>query len=152
MTGKVFAVVIGLLAFLFLLLMLPSIPNAVESFRTDTLSQEYNVTTTGGVSIAGIGLSNSLWNNDVAYVTGFSSNSSTDSVIADNYTASGRTLNLTGLTAGTTRLLEVSYRTAGLVDNTGADTGITFLPGIAVGMVIIIPLLIVAGVLLGGRL
>jgi len=150
MTGRVFSVVIGVVAVIILALTLPSIPTAVEDFRTETLSQSYSVTTGVGVTIGSVPLASSLWNDSVAYVTNISSNITGDSPLADNYTAASRTVGITGLSANTTRSLTVSYRTGGLSANPAADSGITFLPSVIVGLIILIPLVLLAS-LIGGK-
>lgn len=150
MTGKVFAVVIGVVVILILIMALPAIPDAVESFRTDTLTQSYTLAT-GASNNGSVALSNNLWNSDIAYISRVASTLATDNSVASTYTAASRSVLVTGLAANTTRTLTIDYRTAGLEENTAADTGITLLPGIVVGMVIIIPLIVVAGLLLGRR-
>ncbi len=151
MTGKVFGVVIGVVALLMLYIALPVIPQAVESFRTDVKTQNYNISTAVGSTNTSVALSNSLWNSDVSYVTGISSNTTGDSPVADNYTVASRSLSISGLAGNTTRLLSVDYRAAGLTSNPAADQASTFLPGIVVGLIILVPMVLVASLLAGNR-
>ncbi len=148
MTGKVFAVIVGVVALIILTMSLPMLPDAVESFRTDVRTQSYSVATGVGITTTSVALTNALWNADVSYVTNLGSNI-TESLIADNYTLASKALNLSGLSANITRTITVSYRTAGLGDNPAADTGITFLPGVVVGLVILVPLILLASLLMG---
>ena len=140
MSGKVFGVVIGVVIVIILAISLPAIPDAVQSFRTDTMTQEYTVATGATVTNATISLSHTLWDSSPAYITRLSSNITTDSPVAYSYNSSNKGLLITGLSANTSRTVEVDYRTAGLGDYEGADTASMYLPGVAMGLVILIPL------------
>lgn len=143
---KVFSIVIGLVVVLLLFLALPAITKGVVSYRTEVLTQSYSVTTGVSETTASVALSHTLWQNSVAYVTNLSSNSTDDSLLSDNYTAASKALNLTGLADNTTRLLSVSYRAGGLDEYPGADEVSTKIPGIVVGLFILIPLAFIVAI------
>lgn len=140
MTVKVFGAIAGIAALIILALAAPAIPDAVESFRTDTLTQDYTVATGVGVTTASVALSHSLWNDSVSYVTRVASTITGDSLVADNYTAASRALALSGLSANTSRVISVDYRTDGLGDNPAASTGSTYFPAVFILFLVLIPL------------
>ena len=146
MTGKVFGIVAGLVAVIILAISLPAITEGVKSFRTDIIEQTFTVATAVGVTTANISLTHSLWNEDITEITRLTSDDSTDTPVADSYVAANKRVALSGLTANTTRAIEIDYSSAGLDDYAGADQASTNIPGITVGMFILIPLAVVAAV------
>lgn len=142
--NKVFPIAIGVVAIIFLALMLPGVLDGTESFRTDVKTQEFTVATGAGETADNVTLTWELWQNAVTEVTTLSSDDTTDNPVASTYTAAGNLLEVTGLAASENRTLTVSYRTAGLDRYAGADTAATKLPTIVVGLVILIPLALMA--------
>lgn len=151
MSGKIFGVVIALVIVLLMAIALPAITGAVKSFRTDVISQDFTLSTAAGITTGNVTLSHALWNSDVTEVTRISSDNSTDSPVADNYTTSSKRLNLTGLAPNITRTLTVDYRSAGLSEYAGADQISTNIPGIVIGFAALIPLTALAALLISRR-
>lgn len=144
--GKVFPIAIGVVAIIFLVLMLPGVTTGTESFRTDVKTQSYSVTTAGGATSQNVTLGWELWNNAVTEVTNLSSNMTTDNPVANSYAAAGNLLEITGLAAATTRTVSVSYRTAGLDSYQGAEQASTKLPAVVIGLIVLIPLALLAAI------
>ena len=90
--------------FLFLL----PLTGVIYDFRTDLRTDTFSTTTAAAVTSANETLLEALYDDDVGSVTIVSDNA-TDVPLPNSYNATSQVLNITGLGAGTTRLLEVSY-------------------------------------------
>lgn len=95
------------------LLWIICLPLAFGSFhdaKVDDFTQDVaGVSTGSGTYEAGVILSLQLWNNSLLSVKTISSNISSDSPSADNYTAVSRLLTVSGLADNVTRTLSVTY-------------------------------------------
>jgi hypothetical protein len=143
---KGFLAVLAIVIVLVLAMTLPAVGPAVKAFRTDVVSQSFTVATAGGETSANVSLSKPLWDASVIEITALSSNTTDDAPVASSYNGTGQLLQITGLAVDTSRTLSVSYRTGGLTDYAGADTGATKLPAIVVFLVILVPLAVVVAI------
>lgn len=140
---KAFIAILAIVVVLVLAMMAPAIPAAVKSFRTDVIDQNFTVATGGGVTTANVSLSKPLWDANVSEVVTLSSSDADDATVASSYNGTGYLVTLTGLAENTTRTISMEYRTGGLNDYAGADTGITKLPSAVLMLIIIVPLALI---------
>ena len=89
---------------LWLLPQTSAIADFITDLRTDTLS----ATTAVAATTANVTLLDSLYDDDIGSVAIFSDDD-TDTPLANSYNTTSRALNITGLTANATRVLEVTY-------------------------------------------
>lgn len=135
-------------AAIIILMGLGAITDGILDFRTDSVSDDFSVTTNATASTAQVQLTNTLWEGETVYAS-VSSNTTADSPTMTGYTAASKALDIGGLASNTTRILTVTYRTFALTNFPGADTGIRFFPALLVLAVVAIPLLAVVFTILG---
>jgi hypothetical protein len=106
MGGKIFSafLVIMVSAILF---MLPFTQMSYD-FRTDERTDTFSTATALAVTSANETLLDDLFDDDTGSV-GIVSDDATDVPLANSYNSTSRVLNITGLTANATRLLEITY-------------------------------------------
>lgn len=122
--------VVGIMVFIGVIIILgglPALMNGIKDFRTDTITDEFIVSTGVGVSTGSVQLTDTLWDGETANAE-VASNLTVDTPVMVDYTVGNRSLNLSGLGANTSRLITVEYKTAGLTGYTGADTGVKSFP------------------------
>ena len=90
-----------------ILFMLPVTQMAYD-FRTDPRTDTYSTATAVGVTTSNETLLDDLYDGDTGSVD-INSGDATDVPLAGTYNATNRVLNVTGLTANATRILEITY-------------------------------------------
>ena len=90
-----------------ILFMLPFTQLAYD-FRTEPRTDTYSTATAVGVFASNETLLTDLYNKDTGSVD-IDSNDATDVPLAGTYNATNRVLNVTGLTANASRILEITY-------------------------------------------
>lgn len=95
-----------------ILWMLP-VTEAVYDFRTELRTDTFSTTTAVGVTSANETLLDDLYDDDTGSVD-IDSDDATDIPLANSYNGTTQVLNITGLTANTTRTLDVSYDVSAL--------------------------------------
>lgn len=106
---------------------LPAILDGLVDFRTEGITDQYIITTNGSTTTGDVQLTHALYNGDTQYAS-VSSNTTADVPVKGNYTSATKGLTFSGLAINTTRTISVNYRSFGLDNYTGADTGIGFFP------------------------
>ena len=140
---KALIAVLAVVAVMFLIMVMPPVMNSITDFRTDTLEQTFNVSTGVGQDNNTVILSSPLWNKNVANAEVTSDNSS-DTPTVWSYTSSTRSLTIRGLGANTSRVLDISYMTAGLEDYEAVEDVSTKTPLFLWGIVIVAPIIALA--------
>lgn len=84
------------------------VDTAVYAFKTEPRTDDFLVTTAIGVTSGNSTLIKSIYDNDVSTLL-FSSNCTTDAITYTSYNTTTRLLVYGGLTADTTRLVEITY-------------------------------------------
>jgi hypothetical protein len=127
---------------------LGAMSDGIKDFRTDLVTDSF-VLSTDATTTNGTGqLTNPLWENQISE-SAISSNLTSDTPAITAYTAGNKALDFNGLASNTTRLITVQYRTFGLSEYPGADSGVKFIPMAIVLAIIFLPLLAVVMILLG---
>ena len=90
-----------------ILFMLP-VTEAIYDYRTDLRTDTFSTTTAAAVTSANETLLVGLYDSDISTID-IDSDDSTDDPLANTYNATSRVLNVTGLTAATTRTLDITY-------------------------------------------
>jgi len=90
-----------------ILFMLP-VTEAIYDYRTDLRTDTFSTTTAAAVTSANVTLLTGLYDSDISTID-IDSDDSTDDPLANTYNATSRVLNVTGLTAATTRTLDITY-------------------------------------------
>lgn len=129
MMGKV---LIGILA-LFLLFGAFASPilDGIKGWRTEDTTQNFIVTTAGGVTTANVTLTKNLYNDDVSEVIALTSTDGTEAPVATSYDDTTQNILVSALNAGVTRTLTVEYY--GLPDNDVMDAIGPFLGFLVIG-------------------
>jgi hypothetical protein len=122
--------------------------DGIKDFRTDLVTNNFILTTNTTSTNGTVQLTQPLWEG-LTSESSISSNLSTDTPALTGYTVASKNLEFTGLTTNTSRLITVEYRTFGLGDYPGADTGVKFIPMALMLAIIFLPLLAVVMILLG---
>ncbi len=118
---------------------LPAFMSSVTDFRTDTVSNDFTVTTNATSVNGTVQLSEQLWDGDITNAT-IESNNVLDTPAMTTFVTGSRALNFNGLALNGTRLITVEYKTAGLTGYQGAETGIKLAPALIVVALILLPL------------
>ena len=143
--------IIGILVVLtsiFILGGLGAMTDGIKDFRTDWVTDSSILTTNTTTTNGTVQLINPLWEGQISDAV-ISSNLSIDTPALTGYTSASKNLAFSGLAANTSRLITVEYRTFGLQDYPGADTGVKFMPMAAIMAAVFLPLLAVVMILLG---
>ena len=127
-----------------------AVMDSLDDFRSDEVSQSYNVTTASGITSANVVLAEPLWDNSVVNATP-SSNYSGDSPVASSYTQASRTVQVTGLSGNYTRTLTMTYTTQDLEDYPGVEEAFIHVPFAYMLVLIIVPLLVIVAVVVSRR-
>jgi len=131
MIGKV---LVGILA-IFLLLgpFSGPITDGIHNWRSSSTTENFDVTTGGGITAANITLNQDLYQAATGEITSISSNN-TETPVASGYTEATKVLLVSGLNAAQTRTLTVTY--AAETDDTVMRAIGPFLPFLIFGGVI----------------
>ncbi len=124
---NVLIALIVLVGIAFLILLAKPLMGGLESFRTQSQTDNFSIATSNVQTSINITLTHPLFQADTHYAT-VSSNVNTDVPLASNYTASTNKLTVSGLTANITRLLTVSYSIGALDSN--VDAAVRQMPSI----------------------
>lgn len=92
------------------------ISSSIYDFRTDLRTDSYNYSTGVGITTGNIVLLKPIYDDDTGTIS-FSSNDSSDSTAYVSYNSTSRLLNFSGLSANSTRLLDISYDVSSLEGN-----------------------------------
>ena len=103
-----------------ILFMLP-ISEAIYDYRTDLRTDTFSTVTAAAVTSANETLLESLYGGDTGSVT-IVSDDAADAPLPNSYNATSQVLNITGLTASTTRELEVDYNVDSLQAHDSINT------------------------------
>lgn len=95
------------------LLWLVPITDLVYDFQTDVKTDSFYITTAVGVTTGSDVLNKAVYNSDNSTIE-ITSDLSTDSPVLTSYNATTRLTSFSGLTANTTRTIEISYDTDAL--------------------------------------
>jgi len=118
-----------LLGAVVIILLLPAVLPSIQDFRSDSYEEAHGVVTTAaGVTSANLTLAQDLFLDENSQVTSITSNVTADVPLVSTYTKANDRLLITGLIAGTTRTLTVTYNTPVLGDFYGADLGTRVFP------------------------
>lgn len=107
MVGRVFIAVIAL--FLLLGAFASPINDGIKTWRTDDVSENFNVTTGAGETGDNVTLSYDLYQAATAEVQSITSDNVSDTPVANSYVEATKALEITGLAASDTRVLTVAY-------------------------------------------
>lgn len=122
--------------------MFPMVLSSTSDIKTDCITQEFaNVNTDDGVTTAIVRLHTALYEDNIASVVRVVSNNAMDTPVAESYSPTTRQLTVNGLAENSTRLLAVDYN----IDALEGYTGLAGMAGIA-------PIVLFAGLLVGGGL
>lgn len=147
MQGRIVAVFMVIVAAV-ILFMLP-LTEMIYDFRTDQRADDFTVTTAAGVTTANVTLGKPVFDDDTQTIS-FSSNTTTDIPVVSSYNVTSRQLLIAGLTASTTRAVEVTYDIDAL---TGEGSAISSLmdrvPAVYLLIVIAFPIAATVAVLIG---
>jgi len=123
------------LAAIFIMGGLGAIMGLTTDFRTDTVSQNYTLSTNTTSTNGTVQLSSTLWEALITNAS-VSSNTTSDAPVISSYTDASKSLFIDGLASNTTRNITVEYKKAALSDYTGAEAGVKFFPvAIVIGCV-----------------
>lgn len=135
---KTIMIIIGVIL---ILMMFGTMLGGINNAKTDERTDDFTVVTGIGETTADVVLITNLYGASLLHVVSVVSSLGTDVPLQTDYTALTRTLEVSGLTADTTRTLSVSYRYDALTgDNAAAGTFLDMLPlfiGIALVVVVI---------------
>jgi hypothetical protein len=106
MIGKVFLAILAI--FLLFGAFASPISDGIKNWRTDDITENFIVTTGGGVTSSNVTLSRDLFQSSASQVIDLSSNI-TESPVATSYDDSTGNLLISALNAGDTRTLAVEY-------------------------------------------
>lgn len=135
--------VLAVVAVMFLILVMAPVMDSITDFRTDTLTETFNAATGVGVTTYNTTLTSPLWNNNRAHAE-TSSDLNTDTPTPSSYNVTSRNLLVDGLTANTSRVITIEYKTAGLADYEGVEEVSTKTPLFLWGIVIVAPIIALA--------
>lgn len=118
--------------------MLP-VAEAVYDFRTALRTDTFLTATGVGVASANETLLDDLYDDDAGYVD-IDSDDTTDTPVANSYNATSKVLNITGLSANTTRALEITYPYDALVGFDAINAVVDRFPFIWILLIIVFPI------------
>lgn len=118
--------------------MLP-VSGAVYDFRTDLRTDEFTSPTGVGVTSANVTLGEPLYDDDTQTID-ILSDLSTDTPAFSSYTTATRVVNISGLSANTTRILTVSYDVDALGGSDALNTFVGYVPWMWMLIIIVFPI------------
>lgn len=127
--------------------MLP-VPEAVYDFRTALRTDTFLTATGVGVTSANETLLDDLYDGDTGGVD-IDSDDATDTPVANSYNTISQVLNITGLSANTTRTLEITYPYDALVGYDAINTVVDRWPFIWILLIILFPVAAFAAMFMG---
>ena len=120
---------------------------AVYDFRTALRTDTFLTATVVGVTSANATLGDDLYDEDTGSVD-IDSDDTTDTPVANSYNVTSQVLNITGLSANTTRVLEITYAFDALVGFDAINTVVDRFPFIWLLLIIIFPVAAIASLFL----
>ncbi len=120
------------------LLWLVPITSGIYDFRTDIKDDSFYRTTPVATTNTTVTLTKDVYNNDTSTIVPFS-NLNTDTPTFASYNVTSRATVITGLTANTSRTLQVSYDTDALGGSVSWDTFLDLFPKIWMIIIIAFP-------------
>lgn len=125
-----------------LIICLPTLFLSIDNARTESITQNIaGVATSGSTYIATVNLGQPLYNSAIGNVSVVSSNLSSDSPSADNYTVSGRIVSIGGLDESQTRTIALTYA----VSSSHLPSGVNTFLGLIIWFLIFIEMGLLAG-------
>ncbi len=113
--------------------------SAIDDFITDLRTDTLSATTAVAVTTDNVTLLAALYDDDIGRVS-IASDDATDIPIANSYNTTSRALNVTGLTANATRVLEVTYDIDALGGSPAVVTFVSNLPFIWLLVIAVFPM------------
>lgn len=107
MIGKVLLAIFAL--FLLLAAFASPISDGIKGWRTNNTTQNFTITTGGGVTTANVTLSYDLYQASLPEVISLTSSQITDSPVAASYDEATKTMLISGLAASLSRTLTINY-------------------------------------------
>jgi hypothetical protein len=127
--NRIAPIVFGIIGVAILMIIFPIIMDSTHELETDPQVDTFAAVTTGaGETAANVVLTRDLYNDSNTSVLTIISDLPTDNPVAGTYTPATNTLNVTGLTAGSSRTLTITYEYAALTDYTGMDAMVGMTP------------------------
>jgi len=118
--GKSMGGVVGIIGVVILMIVFPIVMSATHDLQIDEQADAFaGVATGAGETDADVVLTVDLYGDDNTNVLSIVSSLETDVPVAGTYTAATNTLNVTGLTAESSRTLTVTYEIDALTSFTG---------------------------------
>ena len=127
--------------------MLP-VSRAVYDFRTDLRTDEFSSTTVGSQTSENVTLGKPVYDDDTGTID-ILSDESTDTPAFSSYTTATRVVNISGLSANTTRVLAVSYDIDALEGSDALNTFVGYVPWIWMLIIIVFPMVGIAAIWTG---
>lgn len=121
-----------------ILWMLP-ITSAIYDFRTDLRTDTFSTSTAIGVTTANETLMGDLYDCDMGSID-IDSDDATDNPLPGSVNCTTQVLTVAGLTANTTRTLDITYAYDALAGNNAIDTLIGWLPYIWILVIVVFPM------------
>lgn len=103
------------------------ITTAIYDFRTDLRTDTFSTSTAVGVTSANETLLDALYDGDTGSI-GIVSDDATDVPLPNSYNATSQVLNIIGLSANSSRILEVSYDIDALAGHDSINTLADYIP------------------------
>jgi len=128
-------------------LWLLDISNAVYDFRTDVREDSFTVVTPAAVTSANVTLLKAVYDNDTNTIDYISSISETP--VFSSYDTTTRQLLTTGLSANTTRTLDVNYDTNALTHSTAINALLNWWPFIWFMIIVAFPIAALVAIFTG---
>lgn len=130
------------------LLWLIPITEVVYDFRTDVKSDSFYVATGVGVTTGNVTLHDSLYDDDTSTLE-VSSDLATDVPVASSCNTTTRLTTIGGLSANTTRTLELTYDVDALHGSDAWDNVLNLIPTIWMVIIVIFPMAAIAAIFVG---
>ena len=141
----------GLIMLVTVFLWMLPVEEAVYDFRTALRTDTFLTATAAGVTSANETLGGDLYECDLSSID-IDSDDTTDTPVANSANCTSQILNITGLSANTTRVLEITYAYNALVGYDAINTVVGRFPFIWILLIIIFPVAAIASLFLRRRL
>ena len=128
-----------LIIFVSVILWTLPITQMVYDYRTDQRTDTYSTDTAVGVTSANETLLDDLYGCDMGSID-IDSTLATDAPLPNSVNCTNRVLNITGLTANTTRTLDITYDYDALEGNNAIDTLLGWIPYINILIIVCFPI------------
>ena len=127
--------------------MLP-VTQAIYDYRTDQRTDTFSTDTAVGVTTANETLLGDLYDCDMGSID-IDSDEATDAPLPNSINCTSQELNVTGLTANTTRTLNITYDYDALAGNNAIDTLVGWLPYIWILIIVVFPMAAIFAIFTG---